>query len=550
MTLHPHQYIPEVPESTAKAARAAFRKGNRYMQMRDELGTLFVDEQFKDLFPAVGQTGIAPWRLALVTVMQYAENLSDRQAAEAVRGRIDWKYALSLDLSDEGFDFSVLSEFRTRLIENQAENRLLDIMLNELVKRELVKSGGKQRTDSTIILGKVRDLNRLELVGEVLRVTLEELAEVAPEWLEPILLPGWVKLYSQPFNEWRLPQKAAERQALREQIGRDGQYLLEQVYAPPTPLAVRELASVEFLRRTWVCQYWQEEEQLRWREDDNLPPASHSTHSPHDHDAQYSRKRDQGWVGYKAHLTETCDPHQPRFITHVETTPATQPDVGVVELIHHDLSGKALLPAQHLVDTGYVSAQQLVSSQQWGVDLVGPPLSQASWQTRQPGGLALDQFDIDFVQHRAICPQGQFSTHWKAGTDHAGQPNIVIRFPEKVCQICPVRQHCTKSSRGRQLYVQAELEFLALHAARRRQHSPEFKTLYRLRAGVEATLSHAVHDFGLRQARYCGLAKVHLQTVFTAVAFNLVRLLTWLARPKPTPPRRSKLTQFVQVGAS
>jgi transposase len=119
MTLHP-QYIPDVPEATSQVAKAAFRKGNRYMQMRDELGTIFNDEQFVDLFPKVGQLAEAPWRLARVTVMQFAENLTDRQAADAVRGRIDWKYALSLELTDAGFNASVLSEFRSRLVMNQA----------------------------------------------------------------------------------------------------------------------------------------------------------------------------------------------------------------------------------------------------------------------------------------------------------------------------------------------------------------------------------------------------------------------------------------------
>jgi transposase len=108
------QSIPRIPETTTKIARRAFRKGNVYMQMRDVLGTFFTDDQFADLYPADGQPAYAPWRLALVSIMQFAENLSDRQAADAVRARIDWKYALSLELTDEGFDFSVLSEFRQR----------------------------------------------------------------------------------------------------------------------------------------------------------------------------------------------------------------------------------------------------------------------------------------------------------------------------------------------------------------------------------------------------------------------------------------------------
>lgn len=119
------------------------------MKLRDEFGSLYHDDNFRHLFPTRGQPGLPPWRLALVTVLQYLEHLSDRQAANAVRGRIDWKYALGLELDDPGFHFSVLSEFRLRLIVGNAEALLLDTMLAHFQERGLVKSRGKQRTDST-----------------------------------------------------------------------------------------------------------------------------------------------------------------------------------------------------------------------------------------------------------------------------------------------------------------------------------------------------------------------------------------------------------------
>jgi transposase len=129
------QPIGPVPEQTARVARAAFPKGNAFMRMRDELGVLWEDEDFSDLFPTRGQPALAPWRLALVTVMQFAENLPDRRAADAVRARIDWKYALGLELTDPGFDFSVLSEFRARLLEGGAEQMLLERMLERFGER-------------------------------------------------------------------------------------------------------------------------------------------------------------------------------------------------------------------------------------------------------------------------------------------------------------------------------------------------------------------------------------------------------------------------------
>jgi transposase len=165
MSLAPEPIL-HVPEHTAEVARAAFPRGNRYRQIRDELGTLYRNDQFADLYPHVGQPAEAPWRLALVTILQLAENLTDRHAAEAVRGRIDWKYALGLERTDAGFDFSVLSEFRTRLIVGEAAEQLLTQRLALLVDRGLLNARGTQRTASTHIVAAVRELNRLEIAGE------------------------------------------------------------------------------------------------------------------------------------------------------------------------------------------------------------------------------------------------------------------------------------------------------------------------------------------------------------------------------------------------
>lgn len=182
MSLKP-QPIGDVPLETLRVARAAFPKGSVVMRLRDEFGSLYQDEDFQALFPRRGQPGLAPWRLALVTVLQFMENLSDRAAADAVRSRIDWKYALGLELTDPGFHFSVLSEFRARLIDGQAETLLLDKMLVHFKEHGFVKARGKQRTDSTHVLAAVHDLHLCELVGETLRATLNDLAAVAPEWL-------------------------------------------------------------------------------------------------------------------------------------------------------------------------------------------------------------------------------------------------------------------------------------------------------------------------------------------------------------------------------
>ena len=209
MSLRPEPIRP-VPEETARVARAAFPKGNAFMQMRDELGVIWEDEDFADLFPRRGQPALAPWRLALVTVMQFSEDLSDRQAADAVRARIDWKCALGLELSDSGFDFSVLSEFRDRLLEGGAEQLLLERMLERFAERGWVKARGRQRTDSTHVLSAVRVLNRIELVGETMRAALSALAIAAPEWLRERAPQEWFSRYGRPVYD-HLPKGVSAR---------------------------------------------------------------------------------------------------------------------------------------------------------------------------------------------------------------------------------------------------------------------------------------------------------------------------------------------------
>ena len=200
MSLKPGPIQP-IPEETIQVARAAFPKGNLYLTLRDKLGPIFQDEDFAGLFPADGQPALPPWRLALVTILQFRENLSDRQAAEAVRGRIDWKYLLSLELTDAGFDFSVLSEFRGRLLEGGQEVILLEKLLECCQAQGLIKARGQQRTDATRVLAAIRVLTRLELVGETMRAALNELATVAPDWLAGVVPAEWYHRYSRRIED-------------------------------------------------------------------------------------------------------------------------------------------------------------------------------------------------------------------------------------------------------------------------------------------------------------------------------------------------------------
>src|SRR5262245_57020641 len=248
MSLQPVS-IYTVPEQTARVARVAFPHSSLCMRLYDQLGTIFDDQDFADLFPKSGQPTQSPFRLALVTILQFLEGLSDRAAADAVRGRIDWKYLLCLELEDPGFDYSVLCEFRSRLLTGGAESRLFDKVLSVLREQKLVKERTLQRTDSTHVLAAVRDLNRLERVVETLRAALNVLATVEPDWVVANIPVEWADRYEKRAEEYRLPADEKEREKFAEQVGREGNALLDAMWSEEAPAWVRAIPKIETLRR-------------------------------------------------------------------------------------------------------------------------------------------------------------------------------------------------------------------------------------------------------------------------------------------------------------
>jgi transposase len=411
--LHPKDFSI-VPEETARVARAAFPKGNAYLTLRDELGVVYEDELFAPLFESSrGRPAESPGCLALVIALQFAENLSDRQAASAVRSRIDWKYLLSLDLSDPGFDFTLLHEFRMRLLENGAERQLLDALLDLLKRHKLLKARGKQRIDSTHVLAAVRDLNRLEMVGETLRHALEILATVAPDWLKEWVPQEWFDRYGKRFEQWRLPQSKAEKRALVETIGQDGCLLLARIKESSSMSWLQRIPAVDVLNQVWQQQYDFQQAPPRWREGREPPPASELIISPYDIDARFSIKRSTAWSGYEVHLTETCEDNLPLLITNVETTPCTTTDVAMTDPIHQHLAENALLPREHLVDAGYVDARILEEGRsRYGLQVIGSAPGDHSWQAHTEHAYNLARFEIDGDSQRVICPQGHTCADW------------------------------------------------------------------------------------------------------------------------------------------
>jgi transposase len=560
MSLRPHA-LELVPEETARVARAAFPKGNPYLLLRDTLGTIFRDDDFAPCFPLEGQPGLSPWRLALITIMQFRENLADRQAAEAVRARIDWKYLLGLALTDPGFDFSVLSEFRDRLLAHSAEELVLEKLLERCRTMGWLKARGAQRTDSTHVLAAIRVLNRLELVAETLRAALNAVATVAPDWLQGLAPLEWYERYGKRIEDVRLPRDKADREAYAQMVGEDGVHFLEAVEAAETPTEVRELPILENLRRTWQRHYERTGEgaltgeggtkhRVRFKANQELPPAAESIESPYDADARYRHKRDTSWTGYMVHVSETCEPTAPHLLTHVHTTPATVHEAQCTEPIQQALVDKDIPPQDHLVDAAYISAELLLKSrEEYGIALRGPTRPSQGWQMQVAGAYTFEQFTVDWELQQVRCPQGKASVSWAERVGPADHPFIQVRFSTQDCGTCAQRPLCThaKPPQARTLKLHPRPQSEALQAAQAWYASEEGQRQYGCRAGVEGTLSQGVRAFGLRRSRYRGLEKTHLQHVATAAAINVDRIVAWLDERPRAKTRTSRFAALAPV---
>jgi transposase len=531
----------EVPELTARMARASNPAGTTAMWVRDRLDGLWDDEDFAGWYPRDGRPGISPAQLATVSVLQFLLDLSDRDAAEAVRCRIDFKYALGLDLDDPGFHHSVLSDFRERLLEDGRADRLLDLALARLKEAGLVRERTTQRTDSTHVLAAVRDLTRLELVTEAVRAALEELARTAGHALEGLVDDEWGRRYGRPVRLGKNPTRPKTRM---NDTGADARLLLEHL-AASFPGLLRG-PQVEALRQILVQNYhWDPAGRLRWRDDDDaagLPPSAARIVSPYDPAARYARRGQvTRWAGFLAHVTETCDGDGPNVITDVATMSATSADTAAVPGIHARLAHRGLLPDEHLVDGGYTSLVHMErAGREHQVTLTGPLPGNPTRQHRTQQGYARDDFRIDFDRQEVTCPQGQVSNGWHGPyptSSPDAAPLIVARFTKGQCQPCPARTACTTSGDGKRTvgFPPRELHELQIRN-RADQQDPAWHKRYAVRSGIEGTVCELARGHGMRHCRYRGQPKAHLQHVLTAIAVNIERL-SQLPPGESTSPR-------------
>lgn len=571
--------LPEPDPRVAASIRARYH-GKRKVRVplavaiRDKMDDGWLeDEDFAALYGKRGRPGYSPLVLSLVTVLQFAENLSDRAAADKIMDSLAWRYLLGLAEDDPGPDHSVLSEFRGKLAGNGMERVVFDAQLAWMKKEGLVRAGGKQRADSTGVLAAVAALNRLELAGETVRAALEALAAAHPAWTQSVLDESWTRRYGAPVTSWKPPVTDKQRDELALAYGKDGHALLRAIDDPASPHWLKEIPAVSTLRAVLDQNYLRtagedgteviiRREKGPSEEDGGLPPGDRRIASPYDTDARWGVKRDELWLGYKLHITETCDDCPPcgcggpcrqgcaaaalpNLVTDVVTTPATVPDIAVTRVINDNLAAAGLVPARLYEDSGYLSAEIVVNERRrHGITLVGPLIADTSAQARAARGYARADFAIDYDAETVTCPQGKTSQAWTPAVQH-GKDKIAVKFSPRDCGPCPARDLCMagKARKRRQLTLNPRELAEAQAANREQEKTRSFAADYARRAGIEGTMNQAIR-YGARRARYRGLDKTRLEHAFTAAALNFIRLHAYWTG---TPLNRGNTTHLARL---
>lgn len=510
-----------------------FDAGDRYRLFAEKIYPLLVQARprLEQCYcEGNGRAAIEPVLLLGVSLLQFVERAPDRQAVERVKYHIGWKFGLNEELKSEEFHPTALVRFRERLMAHEQGRLAFDVVLGGLQQTGLVPKKGKQRLDSTHVLGLVSRMSSLECVRETLRLALEELEKAVGEEQRPEF---WGLLWER-YVESQLDYKTPE-EGLRTKMRQAGEDILQlQGWVKELGQEVQQGVQVELLSRVF---------QERFRIVDSgqmevieITPSG-AVHNPHDPEAQWSAKghgkQKKDWVGYKLQVAETVgeqvqqngEPTK-QFITAVVTQPATHSDEAGMEQVFEEQNQMGLDKASELyVDGAYVSAQELAKAKAEGWELMGP--AQPSGPRKK--GFLTEAFGVEVEQRRAVCPAGQPSTQCsRLEEEKTGKVSYRFEWSWQ-CRGCRLREQCLGPGQSYRTLVVGQ-HHTVLQARRQEMKTEAFQQRMKQRNGIEGTHSELVRAHGIRRARYRGLKKVALQNYFIGAACNVKRwmnLMSW-----------------------
>jgi hypothetical protein len=482
-----------------------------------------------------GRVAVEPVLLLGVSLLQYLEAMPDRQAVELVRYHAGWNFALNRQVGDEVFHPTTLVNFRQRLLDHDLSALAFATVLEALIQAGLVARRGRQRLDSTQMLGRVSRMSRLDCVRETLRLTLQELSEQLP----PAQRPDWWSPTWEQYVETQTDYRASLETLTRKMVeaGAAAQRVLRWLAQAPDPKWAAG-KQAQLLARVFA-------EQFEVLATEAAPPpkakeqlGSERVQNPHDPDATYASKgkgeQRKEHVGYKVQVAETVsaavlaagEPTH-NFVTGMVTHPARESDEeGALKMEAEQQAMGLDKPSVQYVDAAYISAQKLWEAQAEGRELIGPAPGSAN---NNDGRFTSQAFQVTVERREAICPAGHPNTQCSRLEEQAtGRVSYRLEWDTATCAACALRQGCIKANHPHRSLVVGE-HHTALQARRQEQKTQSFKERMRHRNAIEGTQSELVRAHGLRRARYRGLAKVKLQNYFIGAACNLKRWLRRLA---------------------
>ena len=509
----------EIPEDTRSWGEEYLETDNIYRIIGEQLFSFIPWDELASMYSDIGRSSINPIVLSLVTIFQFLEEIPDRVAAQCVKTRMDWKYALHLPLHDSGFHHSDLSNFRKRLAGHGKDSLIFDQLLKKVQSLGFLKKRKYQRTDSTHVLAMVRNVSRLENLSEGLRISLRAIEKADSGFYQTKIPVPYTQHWSKPLNDYQMTDD--ERREALERVGQDIHWLLS--FLKTNKESFLSLPELGILQTLFSQHFTVESQKVNVKKE--ATTGKEKIQTPHDPEARYSTKRGKSWTGYKTHITETANEKgEVNFITDITTTNACERDSETLPQIQENLEEQGLKPEQQFTDKAYITGNNLADSQENGIHLMG----EAS-QLDNHGLFTADEFSIDYESKTATCPAGGTSCSWHEIETGKHKGDIQISFGQQ-CQDCSLKEKCTKNKCGRNLRLHRN--YVLLKERREESKTESFKESMKRRPPVEGTISEMVRVHGLRRSRYRGILKTHLQSLMIGAAVNLKRLVKAISMSK------------------
>lgn len=483
--------------------------------IKKEIIPLLDLKDFEGMYKDGGRPPVSPIILLTVTLFQYLESLTDRAAAFNMRYRLDWKIALGLEMDYDGFHYSLLSRFRDRLISNDKSSLAFDRILEHLSERGLVKASSKQRIDSTHVVGNIRELSRLELLNETLRLFCNDTNSYKSRMDQTLV--DITNKYFEKVSSYRL--SPVEKDEMIECAGLAMKALIYWVINSEALSELRNKNSFQTLMLVYEQNFIDDE-------NDDTPPklvkiATGKDHicSPHEPESRFGNKGSKKWHGYKAQIAETVtdkdDQSEANFITYADVNDANDYDGSMVEEYISDQETKGIKPDEVYADTHYNSEANIDVLKEKSVDLKGPVMPMPTKGRTKEKNIG---FQADLNKETVTCPAGSESKKFT----YRAQNKISGIFDTTDCTPCKQKEICQPEPSGKVILIKVISETLAKR--REEMESLEFKKDMYKRNGIEGTLSGLVRGQGMRRSRFRGKAKLRLQIKFSAASANIKRL--------------------------